>query len=402
MTHLNKYLANYASTEVENLNSIPPHFSFTQCIVIPACNEKSDFVERLALSPLSTGTLLILVVNQSANACEQVHDANRALVNVILSGEELWSFDNLSLCTLHSLHILLVDRFSVGREIPEKDGVGRARKTGCDLAVKLFSMNKLQSPWIFSTDADASLPENYFSTTSSTAAAQVFNFQHKGESGLILDATLLYEQAIKYYQSALAWSGSPYAYHTLGSTLAVEVEAYCKVRGFPPRAGGEDFYLLNKLAKIGEIRSVNTVTIQLDARLSERVPFGTGPAVKKIMETLNSKKEFSYYNPAIFRELRILLTHLHLLHKALEENLPIDSQVNSRIAAALGHLKIDRFSQHCKTQAVQEKDFSQQFHTWFDGFITLKFVHFLQKEFYPALPIDECEYGLKQFELTHA
>jgi hypothetical protein len=297
---------------------------------------------------------------------------------------------------------LLVDRFSANREISEKEGVGRARKIGCDLAVKLFSMKVLKLPWIYSTDADAILPEDYFSTAPSNVAAQVFNFQHTGESGPVLQATLLYERAIKYYQAALAWAGSPYAFYTLGSTLAVNIESYCMVRGFPPRAGGEDFYLLNKLAKIGEISSVNTVTVQLEARLSERVPFGTGPAVKKILETLDSNKEFTYYNPAIFRELHTLLAHLPVLYKAVEKNLPLDSNLNSNIAATLEHLKFDRFSQHCKKQAVKPEEFAQQFHIWFDGFLTLKFVHFLQKTFYPALPVEECEHLLEQYGNTNA
>lgn len=396
MTHSEKYLANYASTEVEELNSFPASISFTRCIVIPACNESPDFIERLASSSLATNTLLIVVVNQASNAPTHVHGANKALADFISSEKQLWSSVNFSLCLFRDLHLLLVDRFSSGREIPEKEGVGRARKLGCDLAVKLFSMRVLQTHWIYSTDADAILPENYFSSTRSTAAAQIFNFQHSGEPGPILDATLLYERALKYYQSALAWSGSPYAFHAMGSTLAVEVEAYCKVRGFPPRAGGEDFYLLNKLAKIGEVSDINEITIQIEARLSERVPFGTGPAVKKIMQTLDSNKAYNYYNPAIFRELRILLSRLSLLHKAINENLPLDTLFNTGIAVALGHLKFDRFSQHCKNQAVRTEEFAQQFHIWFDAFLTLKFVHFLQKTSYPALPLEECERLLQQ------
>ena len=64
-------------------------------------------------------------------------------------------------------------------------------------------------------------------------------------------ATALYELRLHHYVLGLEYAGSPYAYHTLGSCLAVKADAYAQVRGFPKRAGAEDFYLLNKLAKLG-------------------------------------------------------------------------------------------------------------------------------------------------------
>ena len=38
----------------------------------------------------------------------------------------------------------------------------------------------------------------------------------------------------------LEFAASPYAWHSLGSCLAVTPEAYAAVRGFPKRAGGEE------------------------------------------------------------------------------------------------------------------------------------------------------------------
>ena len=48
----------------------------------------------------------------------------------------------------------------------------------------------------------------------------------------------------------MKYARSPYAFHTIGSTMAVSANHYAKVRGFPKREAGEDFYLLNKLAKV--------------------------------------------------------------------------------------------------------------------------------------------------------
>ena len=66
----------------------------------------------------------------------------------------------------------------------------------------------------------------------------------------------------------LGFAGSPYAYHSVGSTLAVRAEAYAIVRGVPKRAAGEDFYLLDKLAKVTPIRVLTgePVAISLGVR----------------------------------------------------------------------------------------------------------------------------------------
>lgn len=397
MQMIDKYLNNYAEPETAFLEDFPNNLSFKHCIVIPTCNEESKFIERLSESCLAESTLLILVINQSPNATSHACSANLKLAEQVKSSALIWKHKNLALHSNENLYVLLVDRFSSGFEIPEKEGVGRARKLGCDLAVALFRKNRIQSPWIYSTDADASLPANYFSAEESDGAAMVFNFEHTGESGAVLDATLLYERALKYYREALAWSGSPYAFYTLGSTLAVEIDAYCKVRGFPSRAGAEDFYLLNKLAKIGRVRFVEEICVNLEARLSDRVPFGTGPAVQKILALSKSSEAYCYYHPDIFRELRTLLHNTDALRDAIFSDLNLENVMGKHCTVALNESGFSRFTEHCIRQKVAVTQFERGFHTWFDAFQTLKFIHFLQKNVYPPLELGECEQRLHQY-----
>ena len=66
----------------------------------------------------------------------------------------------------------------------------------------------------------------------------------------------LYEYSLRYYVAGLTYAQSPYAFHTIGSTMAVNAEHYASVRGFPRREAGEDFYLLNKLAKVGSVHTL--------------------------------------------------------------------------------------------------------------------------------------------------
>src|SRR6185295_2791724 len=107
-------------------------------------------------------------------------------------------------------------------------------------------------------------------------------FRHEATGDAALDgAHALYEVRLRYDVLGLASAGSPWAMHAIGSTLAVGVEAYAAVRGFPRRMAGEDFHLLAKLAKIGRVVRAGGEPIRLRSRSSDRVPFGTGAAVAR-------------------------------------------------------------------------------------------------------------------------
>ena len=392
---LQKYLANYAHSDVKHLSD--PYFlqqlsdTLTHAVVIPCFDEQPEFVYRFISGHLAKNNLLILVINEPEtlfHPCEKNRLLTQALCETMVVSAK---FENLTLLSKESTekhaHVLLVNHYSESLRLPEKKGVGLARKIGCDLAVQLFNMGKIKSPWIYSTDADAFLPDNYFDqNVSPSASAKVFNFHHIQCDTQVSQATQLYEQSIKYYQQGLLWAKSPYAFYTLGSTLAVHAEYYCQVRGFPTRSAGEDFYLLNKLAKVGHIEFAHHINIEIEARTSERVPFGTGPAVKKIMEGLDQEKEYCYYNPLIFVTLKTLLSAV----TELANNTDYFAQLPPTIQATLTSLGFHKFETHAKKQCKNEKQFVKSFHDWFDAFMTLKFVHTLQQNEYPDLPLDQC------------
>jgi len=50
------------------------------------------------------------------------------------------------------------------------------------------------------------------------------------------------------------------------------VDSYIAVRGMNRREAGEDFYFLNKLAKLGDIGQIHATTVYPSARPSRRVP----------------------------------------------------------------------------------------------------------------------------------
>jgi hypothetical protein len=63
--------------------------------------------------------------------------------------------------------------------------------------------------------------------------------------------------------------------------MALPVWAYKAIGGITPHKSGEDFYFLQKLRKYGIVLSWNKEKVYPAARFSDRVFFGTGPAMIK-------------------------------------------------------------------------------------------------------------------------
>ena len=218
-----------------------------------------------------------------------------------------------------------------------------ARKIGCDVALKLIHQNRISQALIHSSDADATLPETYFALPNelvSSHSAVVYDFEHIGEHGETMIATRIYEKCIKYYTSMLVKVGSPYGFHTLGSCLAVSAKHYAIVRGFPKKSGAEDFYILNKLAKVGIICRPEDVKIKIKARISDRVPFGTGPAVKRIMEQRNRNELVTYFNIRIFDELQKVLSSTYVIWENIDF---FEQQCSSAVLQALNAAGLREF-----------------------------------------------------------
>ena len=377
---------------------------------------------------------MILVVNEADTAPHHVSVANQEFAaelharfkrrrpSAAASGLTLYH-DPAS-----SRDVLLVDRFSDGRKFPAKGGVGQARKIGADLAAYLIHRRRVRSPWIHCTDADVRLPHRYFTcstalsdTTAQDTAALVYPFRHSiaaDQTGdeisnihrhKIIQVTELYEYSLRYYVAGLSFARSPYAFHTIGSTIAVNAAHYAKVRGFPRRQAGEDFYLLNKLAKVGSVMQLRSETdcepIDIAARLSDRVPFGTGAAVGKIMELKDPGREFLFYHPTVFYLLRSWLGSLSTFWQSRSSDIgailsqrPVTDQPGSfsnhppmDLQALIGGLEESRATealQHACRQSSDANQFKRQMHTWFDAFRTLKLIHHLRDHHLPSISFE--------------
>ena len=395
-----KYLAQYseplANEIAENFLLTSQHQRYQNALTIPAYKEDPAFFLRLKNSLLNNhAVLLIIIINQPDNTGSKIDDThkNQQLWECIHQHSELEQKNkHFSILNLHSSTIILVDCFNEGKQLPEKQGVGLARKIACDIACHLISESIIESQWIHSTDADTTLPDNYFSLFNKKIneqahdqySAAVYAFTHKGGDTEVNTATALYENALNYYMAGLQWAGSHYAFHTIGSCVAVNAKYYMDARGYPKRAGGEDFYLLNKLAKLGDILRLNEAKILIESRLSDRVPFGTGPATRKILE----EASFTYYHPQVFLALKNIIEKSDNLFN--EKNSPDNwlAQFSESNQLALKSIGIHKFFTHLSTQINDKQQCQRHFRDWLDAFKTLKFIHRLE-EFYPKIPLNQ-------------
>lgn len=415
----NQYFSRYAESEVAVLtqyeSGLPDKFTVDHVVVIPAYQETSAFIERFLASSLSKSpVLMVLVINEpitesiaepiteliAESVTESLREDNsvanyneinqqKALYQYALScGDNCWQYDNLTLIKVAQSQtwLLVVDRFT--RAIDKEQGVGLARKIGTDLSAYLISVNRIRQTWICSSDADAYLPDDYFNalhTRDKNTVVCCFNFTHSSEDKSIHQANFLYESALRYYVAGLHYADSPYAFFTIGSILAFKAEVYVQARGFPKRSAGEDFYLINKLAKLGAVEFIEEVTVKLDARTSQRVPFGTGPAVQKILDLQASHLDYCYYHPQVFTLLKAVLSAFANLWHYRGDLIAWLEPLSEPIVTALNQIGFEAFVE--KQINNSEKQFNKQLVVWFDAFKTLKFIHNIRENHYQDIPL---------------
>lgn len=393
-----KYLDRYGTAEAGHLKSFPGRYQ--RVVVIPAFAEPTEFLHQLRCEPLSDpGTLVILVINAPTNASTATVAVTRELAAHLAGfGQPLWASHNLDLReTTSGSAVLTVHRYEDNHRLPDRCGVGLARRIGCDCALRLFLDGHVDDPLIRNTDADARLHSSCFDTAATDAGGTVYPFIHRwpDDPALAL-AGQLYELSLHYYVLGLRWAGSPFAFHTVGSTIAVDALAYGQVRGFPKRSGGEDFYLLNKLAKISTIHCPIQPAVELETRPSGRVPFGTGPAINRIAGCERPLEEFRVYDPHCFAFMREWIRQFQQLWTDGEQGASgrAGNLLSERFAPDVvwewaDEFDIDGALGHAFKHADSKQAFVRHMHVWFDAFRTLKTVHFLRNRCFASQPLNK-------------
>jgi hypothetical protein len=331
---------------------------------------------------------VVLVINGRESAANKVHDTNRRLLKSV-GGAGLQAHSS-------ALDLFVIDRASPDVRLPSSQGVGLARKIGCDLVTALHHGGKVASRWIWTTDGDVEVPEDYFTSIEEDSNAIAFNlpFVHVELASQPRAATAirLYDLSLHYYVEGLRFAGSPYAYHSIGSAMVVRSDAYAKVRGFPRRQAAEDFHLLSKLAKVGAVASGAGEPLRVLGRISDRVPFGTGAAVSQLVEEDDPEASFLLYDPRSFVELGLWLRALDGFsqHREQEElwreiraGSSLRGEVMERVSA---ELKVPAALQRAAGASSSAVVVARHLSTWFDALKSLRFIHLVRDYQWSKLP----------------
>ena len=392
-----KYLGKYSlsswkieASSLENLTSV---------VVVPAICELEN-IKKLLVSLSNndnryfSSTLILFVINNSANSTFDVKEDNQKSLKVLREIMEKVNHSNdkfLERIIASNLRVGLVDASSPGKELPDKDaGVGLARKIGMDLALSVFDYQSKNKKILICLDADCTVENNYLTEiinnfNSKNISAAVVNYSHPIiEDNENSEAIISYEIFLRFYDLGLIFANSPFAFPTIGSTMICDYESYIKVEGMNKRKAAEDFYFLEKLAKNYSIEKIKNTIVYPSSRSSWRVPFGTGQRVNRFLS--QKQNEYLLYDPKSFSILKEWL-EVFTSDKISSEGLLLES--SKEIDLQLYEFLIQQhFHEDWKKILANSKTLEQlnrQKRNWFDGFKTLKLIHYLRDTKYPMI-----------------
>ncbi len=286
------------------------------------------------------------------------------------------------------------------KEMPDKKGgVGWARKLAMDEAAHRLGENGI----MVCLDADCSVEANFleeilqqFEMHPSMDAASIY-FEHPFDSlpENEREAIIQYELHLRYLVHAHRWCGHPFAYQTVGSSMAVRRNAYMSQGGMNTKQAGEDFYFLQKFIETGKLFENKGTTVFPSSRISNRVPFGTGKAMQQIQINQNPYMTTHF---EIFKMIKPLFKSLDYLRnfscvKTMQENfLQNVPELKNEVIQYL--LKID-FIEATKKIAEQTSSaasFRKRFFRYFNAFRMIKYMHYMRDRYFPDADVESALY----------
>ena len=275
--YIDQQTSRFFSTPDQSLGGSSIH------IVIPCYNEPDVLTTLDSLAdcdPPRACVSVLIVVNDA-------EDSPQELVR-----QNCLTLDSIAEWKLQHPHLFFFLDTIYAHDLPPKwAGVGQARKIGMDNAVKQLVNNNIADGIIVSFDADSTISTNYLQEIERNFENNpnynffTIHFEHPIHfpvlSPAIREGIIRYELHMRYFRNAMDWCGYPHAIYTVGSSFAVRASAYARQGGMNRRKAGEDFYFLHKMVLLGEYGNICSTTVFPAARESDRVPFGTGAAIKK-------------------------------------------------------------------------------------------------------------------------
>ena len=349
-------------------------------VIIPCIDDEFIFNTLNSLEQaytVETKIEVIVNVNSGENAEQEVIERNRAIFNELEQKVSGGFYKNFRL-----LPIL------VEGTVKKKAGVGFARKTAKDKAVRRFDAINKPEGMIVSLDADSLVAKNYFLEIqdllkNNPAHCFTFEFCHNYDENIypqdVINACRMYELYLRSYRIALKTINFPFAIYTIGSCFAIRANAYIKLGGMTTRQGGEDFYFLQKAVKMHPVYEVEKKLVFPSPRVSNRVPFGTGPSVRNIIE----RGYLNVYNIRLFQLLKAFFE----LFPAMK-NEDVKNLIPVEVMNFIGSDSFDRVLHECRKYSSSQKAFVKRMYDNYDAFFVVKFLNsFNESTDYPLMNI---------------
>ncbi len=306
---------------------------------------------------------VFVCVNQPDEWWDQA-ERQRICENNLLSLEYLKSVTGIDLVT--------IDKCTPGNGWKgKKHGVGWARKVLMDAINEVADERDI----ILSLDADVTFSPDYFYSVAQKflqfpdAVALAVPYFHKPASDpAACFAILRYEIYLRYYSLNLWRISSPYTFTALGSAMSCPIWAYRAIGGITPKMSGEDFYFLQKLRKYGKMLFWNQEKVYPEARFSNRVYFGTGPAMIKGNE--GDWTSYPLYSIRFFNEISETYKLFPLFFQKTHT-----TQVTEFLR---NHLKEDDPFLLLRENAREVNQFVRSCHEKFDGLRILQYLKYRQ------------------------
>ncbi len=339
-------------------------------VVIPCYNDSFIFETLNSLNeakPASVKTEVIVIVNSGENTPEEIVNINRDIFEKLQVCQETEVYNNFKLL----IHLI--------ENTPKKfAGVGNARKTGMDEAVHRFNSIEKPDGIIISLDADCLVSKNYFESIENyysqnkKSGACTLQFKHDFDTDKfdnnVIDACKLYEIYLRYFRLSLKFCEFPYPLHTIGSCFSVKAESYIKAGGMSQRQGGEDFYFLHKLAPMTTVGTISETLVFPSPRISDRVPFGTGPAVNKII----NENQFLVYNFELFQILKKFYSNFESIYDSKSNFL---SAIPMEIIHFTDKNTLETTINECRQNTNNLSAFIKRLFSKFDAFFAIRFLN---------------------------
>jgi hypothetical protein len=350
-------------------------------VVIP-CFDEPDIRKPLrslaACHPPLCQVEVLVVINAPAGASAEVREKNDAAVRNVID----WALGEAP--NWLQVHAIRHD------ELPVRTaGVGLARKIGMDEAVARLARSRVMPGVVASLDADCTVADTYLRDiffafdNDPTCRALSIAFEHD-ISGAAHDplryAMVEYELHLRCYVQGQITARFPYAFHTIGSAMAFRAESYAAEGGMNQRQGGEDFYFIQKLVAVGGYRNLQTTTVYPAVRQSDRVPFGTGPALRRAVST---GEPIATYSPRIFKDLA------DFCRTATEQPGEMPVAVSIALDKYLKEQNFIAALTEIRRNVSSTDAFRKRLFCWFNAFRFLKFAQFASRNYYPRVPVLE-------------